>query len=238
MSYLVNLSLLIFCLVFSASGQSEIIAFPEDELAKESVLPIFDIPNSVRNRNVVVADKLEIGGFLGSVSDEAIFNQNQYGVLGTYHFNEVHGVNISYGIMAAGVGSYSKNLYNTVELDLSKTFGPKSYFLTSYQFTAFYGKLSILKNLVFNTHIYGLIGAGTVMYDGLSSMALDFGLGQRFYLLKNLALRFDLKFVRFTGPNPITKTKAQLAAGKLKINDYETTNFFLTHITGGLVFLF
>ncbi|MEY4617110.1 MAG: hypothetical protein RJB66_2070 [Pseudomonadota bacterium] len=230
----------------SISGLAQTMAFPEEELAKESVLPRFDVPNSVRNRNVVVANKFELGGFLGSVSDEAIFNQMQFGLLGTYHFDEFHGVNVSYGMMGSGTGVYAKALKDAVQLDLTNAFGPKSYMLASYQFTGFYGKLSILKNLVVNTHIYGLVGLGTVMYDGLSQMALDFGLGQRFYFSKNLALRFDLKMVRFTGPNPIYKPSGKsqndsindLKSGNLKISDFETTNYLLTHITGGLVFLF
>lgn len=217
---------------------AEKMAFPDEELARESVLPVFDVPNSVRNRNIVVSNKFEIGGFLGSVTDEAIYSQNQYGLLGTYHFNETHGINLSFGVMGSGTGSYAQTLKDSVQLDLTKTYGPKSYFLGSYQFTAFYGKLSILKSLVVNTHIYGLLGLGTVMYDGLSSLALDFGLGQRFYLTKFLALRFDLKFVRHTGPNPVSRSKAQLATGNLKIGDFETTNYLLTHISGGLVFLF
>lgn len=221
-------------------------AYPEEELAKESVLPRFDVPNSVRNRNVVVDNKFEVGGFLGSVSDEAIFSQMQYGFLGTYHFDEVHGINLSYGLMGSGTGVYAKALKDAVNLDLTKTFGPQSYMLASYQFTGFYGKLSIMKNVVVNTHIYGLIGLGTVMYNGLTQMALDFGLGQRFYFSKNLALRFDLKLVRYSGPNPIYRPSGMtqdqalnnLKSGSLKISDFETTNYLLTHITGGLVFLF
>lgn len=220
--------------------KAEKMAFPEEELAKESVLPIFDVPNSVRNRTVAVAGKMEVGGFLGSVTDEAIYNQNQFGLLGTYHLDEVHALNLSYGMMASGVGSYAKTLEGSVGLDLSKTFGPKSYFLANYQLTAFYGKLSILKNVVVNTHLYGLIGLGTVLYDGMSSMALDFGLGQRFYIFKNFALRFDLKLVRFTGPNPVVERalRTQVASGTMKISEFETTNYLLTHLTGGLVFLF
>lgn len=232
-------------------AHAEKMAFPEEELARESVLPKFDIPNSVRNRSVVVADRFELGGFLGATTNEAVYNQTQFGAVGTYHLTEFHGVNVSYTQMASGVGSYAKTLDSSVPIskggfDLSKTFGPKSFFLVNYQNTVFYGKLSILKNLVFNTHIYGLIGAGTVMYDGLSSMALDVGLGQRFYFTKNFALRFDLKFVRFSGPNPIYKpnnktpqeSREALKSGNLKISDFETTNYLLTHLTAGLVFLF
>lgn len=225
---------------------AEKMAFPEEELARESVLPKFDVPNSVRNRNIVVDGKFELGGFYGKVTDEAVYNQNQYGFLGTYHINEVHGVNLSYAILGSGMGDYSKTLKDSVSLDLSKTFGPKSVALASYQLTAFYGKLSILKNLVVNTHIYGLAGIGSVMYDGYTALAFDFGLGQRFYFTKNFALRFDLKFVRYSGPNPIYRppgktpnaSKAELESGKLKISNFESTNYMLTHITGGLVFLF
>lgn len=225
---------------------AEKMAFPEEELARESVLPKFDVPNSVRNRNIVVAGKFELGGFFGKVTDEAVYNQNQYGFLGTYHINEVHGVNLSYAILGTGVGDYSKTLKESVGLDLSKTFGPKSVALASYQLTAFYGKLSILKNLVVNTHIYGLAGVGSVMYDGYTALAFDFGLGQRFYFTKNFALRFDLKFVRYSGPNPIylnsvkdtNTSKEELKSGDLKIINFESTNYMLTHITGGLVFLF
>lgn len=225
---------------WSLAGQAENLAFPEQELAKESVLPVFDFPNSVRTRNVPVAGKFELGVFAGSVADEAIFNQSQYGALATYHFDETHGVNLSFGVMASGLGSYALQLKDLkpTGLDLENTFGPKSYFLGDYQFTAFYGKLSILKNVVVNTHIYGLAGLGSVMYDGLTAMALNFGVGQRFYILKNLALRFDLKVVRFSGPNPVGPTGSQIASGNLEIGDYDTTNFLLTHITGGLVFLF
>lgn len=235
----------------SSISFAEKMAFPEEELARESVLPKFDVPNSVRNRSVEVANRIELGGFLGSSTNEAVYNQNQFGIISTYHLTESHGISLNYTQMASGVGTYAKSLDSSVPeakggFDLSKTFGPKNFVLLNYQNTLFYGKLSILKNLVFNTHIYGMIGAGTVMYEGLSSMALDFGLGQRFYFTKNFALRFDLKFVRFSGPNPIYKpdnktseeSRNALKSGNLKISDFETTNYLQTHITGGLVFLF
>jgi hypothetical protein len=38
------------------------IQFPEEELASESVLPIFDQPVSVKNRAVLTAQRLEVGG--------------------------------------------------------------------------------------------------------------------------------------------------------------------------------
>jgi outer membrane beta-barrel protein len=238
-----KLSIVAGLILSVAEVRAEKMAFPEEELAKESVLPKFDVPDSVRNRTVALTRKLELGAFLGSVSDEPIYKQFQYGFLGSFHLDEVHGVTLSYAIMDPGLGVYAEDLKKVkytdgVPLDLSKTQGPKSYFLANYQFTAFYGKMSILKNYSMNTHIYGLLGLGTVMYDGLSSLALDFGLGTRFYFLKNLALRFDLKLVQFSGPHPIAKKRSDIASGTLTTKDYDTTPYLLTHITGGLVFLF
>lgn len=229
-------------LVFAAAEgvQAKPLAFPEEELAKESVLPVFDVPNSVRNRNVPVANKVEFGVFAGAVTDEPLFKQLQYGVVGTYHFNEFHGLNFTFAQMEKGIGTYAEQLKNdpTVGLDITNAFGPQSYALANYQYTAFYGKLSILKKLVINTHIYGLGGLGAVLYDGQSALALSAGLGQRFYLWPNLALRFDLKWVRFSGPDALSRSKTEIQSGALKIDDYDTTTYLLSNITAGLVFLF
>lgn len=229
---------LLVCIMTANGVHGKPLAFPEEELAKESVVPRFDVPNSVRDRNVPVAGKFEIGGFVGAVADEAIFKQFHYGAMATYHFNEIHGLNISYSKMEAGVGNYADEIKKSVNLDLKNTFGPESYLLANYQYSAFYGKLSLLKKLVINTHLYGLAGLGSVNYEGGNQFALSAGVGQRFYLWPNFAIRFDLKLVRFSGPNPVSRSKPDIESGNLKIGDYDTTNYLLSHITGGLVFLF
>jgi outer membrane beta-barrel protein len=214
-------------------------AFPDEELAGESVLPIFDVPTMVKNRNVTVDGRFEIGGFAGFVTDEPIYNQTIFGGLATYHFNEVHGLNLIYGQHSKGLGQYSTDLKKTpVNLDFSKTFAPQSYVMANYQLTGYYGKISLLKNWNASIHLYGLLGAGAVMYEGLSEFALDYGLGQRIYFTKYFALRFDYRFMRYNGPNPVSiSDKDQLKSGKLKITDYSSTTYFLNHVTLGLVFL-
>jgi outer membrane beta-barrel protein len=213
-------------------------AFPEEELAKESVLPVFDVPTMVKNRKVTVDGRFEFGGFAGWVTDEPIYNQTIFGGIATYHFNEVHGVNLIYGQHSQGVGNYSKDLKKSVGLDFSKTFAPQNYIVANYQLTGYYGKISLLKNWNANIHLYGLIGAGTVMYQGLSEFALDYGVGQRIYFTKNFALRFDYRFMRYNGPNPVSVAdKDLLKSGKLKISDYASTTYFLNHVTLAFVFL-
>lgn len=222
---------------FSLNSHAAEPAFPEEELAKESVLPVFDVPTMVKNRNVTVDGRFEIGGFGGFVTDEPIYNQMILGGIATYHFNEVHGLNLIYGQYQKGVGQYSKDLNSSVGLDFSKTFAPQSYLVGNYQLTGYYGKISLLKNWNASIHLYGLIGAGAVMYQGLQQFALDYGVGQRIYFTKNFALRFDYRFMRYNGPNPVSASKESLQAGKLKITDYSSTTYFLNHVTLALVFL-
>jgi outer membrane beta-barrel protein len=234
-----NMKLFIFLVIFFSlnSRATEELVFPEDELAKESVMPVFDVPTAVRNRNVPVDGKFEIGGFGGWVTDEPIYNQTIVGGIATYHFNEVHGLNLIYGQHLKGVGQYSQELKKSIGLDFSRTFAPQNYVVGNYQLTGYYGKVSILKNWNANIHLYGLLGVGAVMYQGLSEFALDYGFGQRIYFTKNFALRFDYRFMRYNGPNPVSVSQETLDSGALKITDYSSTTYFLNHVTFALVFL-
>lgn len=226
---------LVFFFTLNSKGAEP--AFPEEELAKESVLPVFDVPTMVRNRNVTVDGRFEIGGFGGWVTDEPIYNQTIVGGIATYHFNEVHGLNVFYGQYIKGVGKYADGLKNAVGLDFSKTFAPESYVVGNYQLTGYYGKISLLKNWNASIHLYGLLGVGAVMYQGVSEFALDYGIGQRIYFTKNFALRFDYRFMRYNGPNPVSVDNALLGTGNLKLTDYSSTTYFLNHVTLALVFL-
>ncbi len=224
----------------SSFAQAQDAYIPEQELSRESVLPIFDVTNSVRNRNVVLKDKIELGIFGGATTDEAIYNGKHFGGIGSYHFDEIHSVNLMFGQYATGLSSYSDQLKNSkVNLDFGKTFAPKSYFLLNYQGMAYYGKFSILKNYNYNFHVFGIGGVGFINYDGAQELALNFGLGQRIYFTPNIAIKIEYRFIRFNGPNPVSiSDKVKLSSGSLKIGDYSTATFFQNHITVGLVALF
>jgi outer membrane beta-barrel protein len=189
---------------------------------------------------VSVDSKFEIGGFGGWATDEPIYNPMQVGLLGTYHFDEFHGLNLTYASFMSGLTSNAAQIKDvpTLGYDYSKTFGPKSYSLLQYQFTAFYGKMSLGKSITINLHLYGLAGLGTMNYAGKSEMCYDLGIGQRFYFTRNMALRFDMRIMRYNGPNPASiASRASLNSGNLKIDDFATTSFLTTHLTVGLVWL-
>lgn len=78
----------------SLNANAEVIRFPEDELAAESVLPVFDHPEAVKNRNVVTKKKIELGSYLGYNLTEPFFNPLNLGVSATYHLSEESGINV------------------------------------------------------------------------------------------------------------------------------------------------
>ena len=73
---------------------AETIQFPTEELATESVLPVFDQPTSVRNRVVSLSKRIEIGFLGGYALTEPFYNPFQIGGTLSYHINEDHGINL------------------------------------------------------------------------------------------------------------------------------------------------
>lgn len=235
-----SLSFSLFPLFLSVGHAATEQAFPEEDLARESVLPVFDVPNSVRNRNVALSKKIELGLFGGWTTDEAIYNGGQVGGIVSYHFDEVHGINLMFAKYNTGLSSYSDQLKDPKNgnLDFSKTFAPQSFYFLNYQAMGYYGKLSLLKNYNMNFHVFGTAGLGSIVYNGLQEMAVDFGIGQRIYFTKNFGVKIEYRFARYNGPNPVSVAdKNKLKQGTLGISDYSSVTYFQNQITVGLVLL-
>src|ERR1700730_15751833 len=67
----------------------EVVQFPESELARESVLPVFDHPEAVKKRYVPTEGRIELDGFLGtSLNDPFLYNY-PLGIEAAYHLSEM-----------------------------------------------------------------------------------------------------------------------------------------------------
>lgn len=189
-------------------AQAEVIEVPEEELAKESVLPIFNSTAVVRSRLVNLEGRFELGLNSGINLNDAYYNPLTFGLLVTYHFNEIHGVNISYNQWFEGLSTYGKQLKNGEGLSGGNTFDAslapqlQSMYFLNYQFTAYYGKISLTKQSVMNLSLYTLAGLGMMNYKGGSEVAVNLGIGQRLYFSPDWALRFDLSMNMFSGIEP------------------------------------
>lgn len=212
-------------LLFAGSAQAEVIQFPDDELATESVLPIFDQPVSVKNRNVTLKGRFELGAMGGYDLVEPFFNPLTVGGTASYHFNEEHGVNLLGNFYLGGVSSYSKQLNpipgrvqgtNTpVYAHLEGAPAPKWMFIGSYQYTGYYGKMSITKSFIMNLSLYGLLGAGAIAIGDATKPIFNVGVGQKFYFTSNIGLRVDLRFLVYQGPDPLSKDMSSTSSANL-----------------------
>jgi outer membrane beta-barrel protein len=233
----------LLAVLFTQTAIAETIEFPQEELATESVLPVFDNPVSVKNRNVVTAKRFEIGPHIGSQVSEPFFEQMNFGVNGTYHMDETHGVNIFGSVFSDGLqesGKSLKNIQGTSD-KINLEYGPHTEWigLVSYQYNAFYGKLSITKDAVMNLSLYGLVGLGGVNIGGTTFPAATFGLGQNFYFTKDLALRVDMRFLVHQGPDMVGGASNPLrnATSPQPVDAFDKRLFIGSLLSGGFTWL-
>jgi outer membrane beta-barrel protein len=218
---LIQICIGLICLSGSTSFGGEVIEFSENELATESVLPVFNPTFAVKNRTVETANRIELG-LLGAHSlTEAFYNSMAFGGTATYHIDEEHGLNLLALVFASGLSNYGSQLNpvpgTSTNLNLQLAPSPQSLFLGSWQYSAFYGKLSVAKDFIMNLSLYGLLGAGTLGVGEVNLPALSAGLGQKFHFGPRFAVRFDLRFLMYQGPDVLSsrldnKSSAQPAS--------------------------
>lgn len=195
------------------------VEFPEEELASESVLPIFDDYQPVRNRNVVTSKKIELTGFLGITMNEPFTSPYNFGGMLTYHFNEIHAVQLYGTVFSANENNYPSQIYEETGgspggYDIrGQVAKPESAILLAYKISPFYGKFSLTKQTVLNIALYGTLGVGTIQVSGAQNTAFSFGLGQKFYFSDKFSLVSDLRILAFSGLDPRGKIEANPAPG-------------------------
>ncbi|HEY8270800.1 MAG TPA: outer membrane beta-barrel domain-containing protein [Pseudobdellovibrionaceae bacterium] len=209
LSFFLNFFLVAFFLQ-SVAFATEVVELPTEELATESVYPVFDKPVSVKNRNIITAGRFELGGYYGNALTEPIFNVSKYGLAGYYHVNENHAIGAFFESNAAGLSKYGQQLTDVpgstagshIHLDFTRAPAPQSTFMVDYNFKAFYGKMSLSKSLVFNLTTFGSAAAGFVKYQNKSYLGIALGLGQKYHLSKQFSLRWDLRMFANNAPIP------------------------------------
>ncbi len=186
------------------------IQFPDEELASESVLPLIQPARMVLNRNIPLTFRAEAGIGVGFGLTEPFYYPFHPSVILAFHFAEAHAV--------SAVGAYffpwrSKDgveLSKGVQIEDEKFFFdplkipyPQYSGFLNYQYTPYYGKISLTKSGVMNLSIYGFAGLGLVVSNQNDQWpAGNFGIGQKLYFNKWLGIRGDLGFYGYYGPAP------------------------------------
>jgi outer membrane beta-barrel protein len=200
--FLIGLTAIFAVGVLVSQARAEVIEFPQDELATESVYPKFDHPVSVMQRNVVTANRFDVGAYLGWNTTEPVYNQSKFGVNLGYDWSEDSAISINYAQWMGGLNSTYASAYQTQSLDFSRAPKLKYSLYGHYEWKIFYGKISFTKQTVMNLATYPLFGLGFTSYGSKDCPGVDAGLGQKFYFTKNFALRADLKLQYSQAPSP------------------------------------
>lgn len=237
---IVGVMLLAF-LLHKASFAAEVIHLPPEELAQESVLPVFDKPMVVRNRNVETAGKVDIGLFYGYAMTEPIANVSKMGIGVYYNTSEYHAFGLFYTHNMAGLSDYALQIERVPvnKLDFTRAPMPKSTIMGDYNLKMFYGKLSLTKSLVLNTILYGSASLGAIQYDHKMYPGGALGIGQKFFFGKHWALRFDLRLYAHQGPVPfLDNNRMQESQPRPSYSEFKERLMFATNLDAGLSYLF
>jgi outer membrane beta-barrel protein len=225
-------------MIWQKAGAAELIDVPQEELATESVYPVFDKVTAVKNRNVTTAGRIDGHLFYGFAMTEPIANVSKLGLALYYNFNEDHSLGLLYAKNATGQSTYANQLDSQYQLDFARAPRPLSTYLLDYNIKAFYGKMSLTKKSVFNLSLFGTLAAGMVQYEHKSYPALVPGFGQKFYFDKNFALRFDLRLYVHQAPIPFLAGKLKKTDPVPQLSEFDERITYTTNLDVGLSYLF
>lgn len=207
------LHLLVVVAALPAAVVAEEVEFPEEELARDTALPVFEHPHDVLQRHVVTTGRIEAGVGGGLEIDEPFYNDVIYNVHAGYHFSDLHGVSVDGIYWTPGLSSYGNQLKGDSTLtdgththwDASKAPHALWGVLGNYEFTAYYGKISITKQTVMNLNLFFYGGFLYINMAGYNSFGGDVGFGQNFFITPSVAVRLDLRMLIYQGPNAATQ---------------------------------
>lgn len=195
-------SVLFICTTASAVT----IEFPEEELAKESVLPVFEGgTTAVKSRRVVTKQKIEVGPMAGMIFTEPFFSPMAYGVHAGYHMNEFHSFAINAFMRNDDISDDARqadqDLGALAKINFEAVPVPKYLVTLDYQMTPYYGKISMSKDTVMNLALYVFGGAGATDLGGEITWLANLGVGSNLFITRNIGIRLDMKFLLYEGLN-------------------------------------
>jgi len=224
------------------------IKFPEEELSTESTLPVFEEKVAILNRKVKHAERFELNLMGGIVASEPLYNPVNFGGSITYHFDNTHAVHLMGTLFAGGLNSNGIALQTgqviladgsvgALAFDASLAPSKEMFIAAHYQYTAYYGKISLTNDFVMNLTLSGLFGGGAYIMGDLIAPAANIGLSQRFYFNSSVAIRFDILLTAFSGPDITSAGQLNPGAQPPASSQFETSLQFDSTLLFGLSFL-
>ncbi|MBK9293168.1 MAG: outer membrane beta-barrel domain-containing protein [Oligoflexia bacterium] len=202
----VFLTTILFFLLNSTFVRAEVVQFKEEELPRESVVPIFDQPEAVKKRYVPYDGRFEMGLFFGALLNDPFYNSYPAGLELRYHFHDMHafGVVGTYNLRQKTpyIDQIRRQVPSTSIVPFESSPTPEFTAWGEYEFTPYYGKISLTKQGVMNLSISLSLGVGylSLKSDNTSdsSVGYSIGLNQRLFFTRNFGIKLDLKVLNYT----------------------------------------
>jgi outer membrane beta-barrel protein len=218
----------------------DVVEFPEEELAQETVLPKFDSSHVVKSRTISQEKRFELSGFYGWNFTEPIFNQSKVGFNASYHWTEFSTVSLNYSKWITGLNrQYTDSLADRYNLDFNRAPAPEYSLFANYEINAYYGKMSFSKESVSHLMIYPIVGLGLNKYQNKSYLGFNGGVGAKFFISKNWAIRSDMKLQYGQYPSPFLSSKMKSTSSTTpSYSEFEDKSTYATIFDLGLTYLF
>ncbi len=213
MKYILTFTFIVsVVMLFTSASRAEMVEFPQEELSRESVLPIFDQPEAVKKRTVPFADRYQLEGFAGMGLSDPFYNAYPVGIEALYHLNDIHAAGLRVAWVASSQTSYVpqiQQLPNANSIPFASAPSMKYFALGEYEFTPYYGKISLTKQNVMNLSISGTVFGGAVGMDAETSPGFGVGLNERFLFTRNLGIKIDLRAMFYQQTDVVVITPAK-----------------------------
>ncbi len=238
-----------FVFVWSQNLQAKVIKFSEEELSKDSALPVFRNRVMVKKPRVKLKNKFgfDFTGGIGLV--QPIFREYHVGVQAKYYFSERGALAVSYAYWKRTLSKDGKELKKTInpenpenpdKIRLEATPTIKHLYFADYIYNAFYGKISLSKVRVINLLFNGGVGVGGLKIGDKTKVGGRLTLGQQLYFSPYMALNLEVSVLFYQAPNPFEpKHSTSLPSeGEAPFDSFETKWFVRPVLKGGFSFLF
>ncbi|MBE8221856.1 MAG: hypothetical protein HAW60_03915 [Bdellovibrionales bacterium] len=196
-----SISFILFILFFSTiSANARDLTFDLKFLPKETVLPIVKDRVFIKNKSILLNNRLSLGVGGGVILTEALFNNAAASVSLNYNFTELHAFSLNSFIRIPGLSDAGKSL-NQLDsaFHLDKVPYLKALHYALYKYTAYYGKISLSHDWIMNLTTSLNLGGGVAQYNDANFPLMTLGADQNFYFNSSIALNFSLGLFVYKG---------------------------------------
>lgn len=190
----------------------------EGTLAELKILAPFENIAIIQKRFMPKTNRFEFSAALGNSLNNAFFNNWGLVTRAAYYLTEYHGIEFQYFWLNSNEREITESLRDKQSVQTRSLVVPESYMGLSYKWLPIYGKVALFNKRIVPFDLYFFAGGGlskTALNE--QEVTIQLGTGQKFYLTKTTAFRWDFalntyqaKLLQTTGSALQEETKTQI----------------------------